>query len=73
MNSINVITPALENKYDYYLISYSDSIINDYHQVRREFENKCRSGSFCRIDDIENLLSVYRKHLKILESGKLAA
>ncbi|HMY69652.1 MAG TPA: hypothetical protein PL163_23605, partial [Leptospiraceae bacterium] len=62
-----------ENKYNYYLISYSDSIVSDYHQVRREFELRSESGNFCRINDLDSLLSVYRKHLKILESGRLAA
>ena len=71
-NEMN-IQKALGNKYDYYLISYSDSIISDYHQVRREFELKCKSGNFCRIQDVDSLLSIYRKHLKILESGRLAA
>lgn len=67
------IQKALENKYNYYLISYSDSIVSDYHQVRREFELRSESGNFCRIKDLDSLLSVYRKHLKILESGRLAA
>lgn len=48
------IQKALENKYNYYLISYSDSIVSDYHQVRREFELRSESGNFCRIKDLDS-------------------
>ncbi|MCB1177017.1 MAG: hypothetical protein KDK36_05500 [Leptospiraceae bacterium] len=61
----------LEDKFNYFLISYSDNIVNDYHHIKREFEIKCNSGNFCKIKDIDSLLSIYKKHLKILESGRL--
>lgn len=67
------IRNQLEGKYDYFLISASDHIINDFHIVKREFELKCKSGNFCRISALDDLLDIYREHLKIVEVGKLVA
>lgn len=67
------IQKELGNQFDYYLVSYSDNLVNDYHQVKRDFELKCNSGNFCLITDLSQLLFIHKKHLKIFESGKLAA
>jgi hypothetical protein len=67
------ICDQLEGKYDYFIISYSDSIVNDYHIVKREFELKCKSGNFCKISLLDDLLNIYREHFKIVEVGKLVA
>ena len=67
------IRNQLEGKYDYILISSSDHIVNDFHLVKREFELKCKSGNFCRIALMDELLDIYREHFKILEVGKLVA
>jgi hypothetical protein len=67
----NQFVDELKTNFDYLLVSNSENIVKDFFLARREFEIKCKSPTYCKIKDMEDLLDVYRNFLKIYEQGNL--
>ncbi len=72
-NDLHKLVEELDGLFDYSLIVHSQDIVKDYFLAKKEFHECSNSYTYCRIEDIPNLIEVPREHFLVKELGSIAA